>query len=181
MVLARGTGFARLLSLTTIVDTSLEGLYRGGQPFGVMAGERGTPVDNRARRHTHVEGSGYDSVVERTTAGLLDAVDGALADAGTKRTEIARYVFPSVGVTSLRTRYLEPLGLDLAATTWEWGRRTGHVGASDQLLGLHHLVETGAARPGERVMLVGIGAGFSWSCAVVEIDSLPVWDGARRA
>ena len=72
---------------------------------------------------------------------------------------------------------LEPLGLELASTAWSWGRRTGHVGGADQLTGLAELVETGAAGPGDRVMLVGIGAGFSWTCAVVEVLTPPSWIG----
>jgi 3-oxoacyl-[acyl-carrier-protein] synthase-3 len=31
--------------------------------------------------------------------------------------------------------------------------------------------------PGDRVLLVGIGAGFAWTCAAVEITERPGWDG----
>jgi len=177
IVLSRDGGFARLLAMVTVVDTRLENLYRGSQPFGVMSGEAGRPLDNRARRRAHLDDTGFQTVVEQTTAGLTEAVETALHESGVQRAGIARFVFPSVGLAGLSSRYLAPLGLDLSATTWHWGRRTGHVGAADQLSGLTELVDSGALEPGQRAVLIGIGAGFSWSCAVVEIDRRPGWLG----
>jgi 3-oxoacyl-[acyl-carrier-protein] synthase-3 len=171
VVLAR-EGFARLLAVGTVVDTGLEAMYRGAEEFAVAPG-RG--VDIRARRRAFMAGTA--GVADRTTAGLTEAIELALEEAGVKLAEVARFVFPNVGLETLRTRYLAPLGLEVAATAWEWGRRTGHVGAADQLTGLAELVETGAVGPGERVMLIGIGAGFSWTCAVVEITARPPWAG----
>lgn len=169
------TGFARLLAVSTVVDTGLEGMYRGGEPFAAAPGR---PVDVRARRAVFAAG-GADrpegSVGDRTASGLADAVGGTLDEAGLKLDDVDRFVFPNVGLHVLRTRYAEPLGLDVERTAWDWGRRTGHIGAADQLTGLTHLVETGRAAPGDRVLLVGIGAGFAWSCAAVEIVGRPSW------
>jgi 3-oxoacyl-[acyl-carrier-protein] synthase III len=103
-----------------------------------------------------------------------------LEEAGIEAGGVARGVFPNVGLETLTTRYLAPLELKVEATAWEWGRRTGHVGAADQLTGLAELVESGAVGPGERVMLVGIGAGFSWTCAVVEVVAPPPWIAFSR-
>ncbi|MFG2003632.1 ketoacyl-ACP synthase III family protein [Spirillospora sp. NPDC048911] len=175
VVLAR-TGFARLLAVSTVVDTGLEGMYRGDEPFATAPGR---PVDVRARRAAFAAETAGDAeaakVAERTTAGLTEVVDRVLDEAGLKLGDVKRFIFPNVGLHVLRTRYAEPLGLDLASTTWDWGRRTGHVGAADQLTGLTHLVETGQADAGDRVMLIGIGAGFSWTCAVVELTARPEW------
>jgi len=170
------TGFARLLSVSTIVDTGLEGMYRGDEPFATAPGR---PVDVRARREAFAAAAKLPpgSVAERTTSGLTDAVGRTLDEAGLSLGDIGRFVFPNVGLHVLRTRYAEPLGVDVERTTWDWGRRTGHVGAADQLTGLTHLVETGSVAPGDRVLLVGIGAGFAWTCAAVEITARPDWSG----
>lgn len=61
------------------------------------------------------------------------------------------------------------------ATNWEWSRTVGHLGAGDQFASLAHLVDSGRARPGDRCVLIGVGAGYSWGCAVVEIDTVPDW------
>ncbi|MDN3356280.1 ketoacyl-ACP synthase III family protein [Actinomadura sp. DC4] len=169
VVLAR-EGFARLLAVGTVVDTGLEAMYRGDVGF---AGGPGRGVDIRARRRAFMAGT--EGVADRTTAGLGEAIGLGLEEAGVGLGEVARFVFPNVGLETLRTRYLEPFGLKVEATAWEWGRRTGHVGAADQLTGLAELVESGVVGPGERVMLVGIGAGFSWTCAVVEVTARPGW------
>lgn len=165
-------GFARLLSVSTVVDTGLEGMYRGDEPFAPAPGRT---VDVRARREAFVATARrlVGNMAERTTSGLTDAVGRTLDDAGLKLGDVARFVFPNVGLHVLRTRYAEPLGLDVERTTWEWGRRTGHVGAADQLTGLAYLVETGRVAPGDRVLLVGIGAGFAWTCAAVEVTGRP--------
>jgi 3-oxoacyl-[acyl-carrier-protein] synthase III len=167
VVLARD-GFARLLSLSTVTDSTLEGMYRGDRPFGTVAGHAGYPLDNRARRTEFAAASDVAELGRRIGSGLADAVGQALAEADTKAADLRWSVFPNLGVTTLQRAYLEPLGLDLASTTWEWGRRTGHVGAADQLIGLRRIADSGQAVPGDRVLLVGIGAGFSWTGAVVE-------------
>jgi 3-oxoacyl-[acyl-carrier-protein] synthase III len=168
VVLARDDGFARLLSVCTVTDSALEGMYRGDRPFGTVAGHAGYPVDNRTRRAEFAAASDVAELGRRIRSGLTDAVGQALAEAEVKAADLRWTVFPNLGVSTLRQAYLGPLGLNLASTTWEWGRRTGHVGAADQLIGLRHIADSAQAAPGDRVLLVGIGAGFSWTGAVVE-------------
>jgi 3-oxoacyl-[acyl-carrier-protein] synthase-3 len=167
IVLAR-QGFARLVSVTTVTDSALEGMYRGEQPFGTASGHAGQPLDNRARRAEYAARADPEMLGRQITAGLTEVVDRALAEAELKSGDISWAVFPNLGVDTLQRAYLQPLGLDLAATTWEWGRRTGHVGAADQLIGLGNISDSGRAGPGDRVLLVGVGAGFTWTSAVVE-------------
>lgn len=167
VVLARD-GFARLLSISTVTDSALEGMYRGDRPFGTVAGQAGYPVDNRVRRTEFAAASDVAELGRRIGSGLADAVGQALAEAEVKAADLRWTVFPNLGVRTLQQAYLGPLGLDLASTTWEWGRHTGHVGAADQLIGLRRIADSGQAAPGDRVLLVGIGAGFSWTGAVIE-------------
>jgi 3-oxoacyl-[acyl-carrier-protein] synthase-3 len=172
LVLAR-EGFARLRSVVTVTDSTLEGMYRGDQRFGTAPGHAGQPVDNRARRTQFAATADTEALGRRILSGVTDAIDRSLADAELKLADIAWAVFPNLGADTLRRAYLQPLGLDLAATAWEWGRHTGHVGAADQIIGLANLADSGRAAPGDRVLLVGIGAGFSWTCAVAEFTGRP--------
>lgn len=175
LVLRRGNGFARVLSLDTRVDTWLLGAAGGDEAFGPVAGHVGHPVDVRGRRRSFVSRRSSDDVRERVLGGFSGAVLGALGQHGLGLGDVSRVVLPNVGRASMQAAYLDPLGLDMSATTWEFGRHTGHVGAADQMIGLCHLVETGQVGPGDRVLLVGIGAGFSWSCAVLEVLGAPSW------
>jgi 3-oxoacyl-[acyl-carrier-protein] synthase-3 len=168
-VIAKDGGLARLLSICTVADSTLEGMYRGDRPFGPAPGHDGYPVANRARRAEFAAASNLAELGSRIGAGLTSAVDQALAEAEVKAADISVTVLPNLGAATLRQAYLKPLGVGLEATAWEWGRRTGHVGAADQLIGLRSVIDSGRAAPGDRVLLVGIGAGFSWTGAVVQL------------
>jgi 3-oxoacyl-[acyl-carrier-protein] synthase III len=156
--------------VATIMETRLEPMYRGDDQFSTQPGRR---PDVRARREAftaHTPGTG-----DLITAGLVDGVERTLADAGAKVSDVARWVFPNVGLWVLENRYLNQFGLDLSASTWEWGRRTAHISVCDALNGLTHLLETDQVGPGDLVMLVGIGGGYGWSGALVEITERPDW------
>lgn len=175
LVLSKDGGFARLLAVRTVVDTSLERMNRGADPFHIVSPTSREAVDNQARREAYLGDVGNDYVIERTSIGLADAVNGVLEEAGLEKGDIARFTFPNVGRGLLQAAYTKPLGIDVDATAWELGRTTGHVGTADQITGLTYFLEEGRIGPGDRVMLLGIGYGFFWSCAIVEIDEMPSW------
>ena len=165
MVLSRRQGIARLLSVATIGDPCLEGLHRGEAAFT----EAPLPIDVHRRKREYLAQVGLDQMLRRFRSGLRAAVDHALGEARTNLREIARFVLPNVGRILLQREYFEALDIPESRTTWSWGRRIGHMGAGDQIAGLGHLVDSGALSPGDRCLLMGVGAGFSWTCAVVEV------------
>ncbi|MEW9533744.1 ketoacyl-ACP synthase III family protein [Microbispora sp. NPDC049125] len=160
-------GQARLLATCTVADTSLEQVVRGAE-FHQVA-QAGSVVDIRGRRDHYLDVTGQEllDAVARPARILHRAVAGALAEAETEIGRIARVVTPAAGRPMLNLVLLA--GFEESVTTWEFGRRTGHVGSGDQYAGLHHLINEGLVSPGDRVLLVGGGAGFTCTCAVVEI------------
>jgi len=48
-------------------------------------------------------------------------------------------------------------------------RDCGNTVSSTIPITLKHAIETGAARPGSLVMLVGFGVGYSWGAALVRV------------
>jgi 3-oxoacyl-[acyl-carrier-protein] synthase-3 len=176
MVLTRDHGFARLLATSSVADTSLEPMSRGDSPFTLYSQAYKTPIDAHERTKQFLQKGTMDvsEVAARLTRGHADAVHGLLDQAGLKIGDVSRFVFPNVGLSQLAD-LVEPLGIEVARTTWELGRTTGHVGAADPINGLTYLVEQGQLAVGDRVMLVGIGAGFFWSGALVECVEVPDW------
>ena len=84
-------------------------------------------------------------------------------------------MFSHIGRALLEREYYRELKTQESATTWRFGRRTGHMGAGDQIVGLSLLMDHGALNPGDRCLLIGVGAGFTWSVAVIEIqERLPL-------
>lgn len=173
LVLSNRGGFARVLSSVTRADNRMEALARGAGLTPLPAQE---PYDH-ADRFAHYLRSGGGNIREATdrlVAMVKGAVDDALAEAGTKREDLAHAVIPTGGRSKMQWQAEQLLGVPQERTTWEFGRRTGHLGAGDQFAALNDLAETGALRPGERVLMLSAGPGTA-SCAVLEILRTPGW------
>lgn len=174
LVLSREGGFARLRSLVTVSEPRLEGMHRGDHPFALPAdGPRRVDLDECKRQF--LDRVGRQTAVAWVSGGQRRAMTRALEEAEVEFPDIDRFVLPHLGRRRLEATYFRPFGIDAERTTWPWSRRVGHLGGGDQFAGLAHLVETKQVAPGDRVLLVGVGAGFTWSAAVVEIDELPYW------
>ncbi|WP_026423391.1 ketoacyl-ACP synthase III family protein [Actinokineospora inagensis] len=174
MVLSRTSGFARVLSTATVSDPTLERLHRGDEPFAPHS-DPNRPVDLRLRKLQYLGDVELDEFTRRFRTGLTTCVDTALADAGIEFRDITRFVLPHAGRIVLQREYFLALGIEESRSTWSWGRTVGHIGAGDQISGLGHLVESGAVNPGDHCVLLGVGAGFTWTGAVVQIVDRPSW------
>ena len=175
LVLSRRGGHARLVSLALHADPELEPLHRGDDPFTAVPFGHRMPVDFEAAKRAFVGRAGISYAITRTHNGQQTAVKQALADAGSELAEADWVVLPHFGRRRLTSIYYKPFGIDPARTTWDYSRTVGHLGAGDQFAGLDHLIVSGRAAPGDRVVLVSVGAGYSWGCAVVDILERPSW------
>ncbi|MEV0083428.1 ketoacyl-ACP synthase III family protein [Saccharopolyspora sp. NPDC050642] len=174
-VLARDSGFARLRSLVSVGEPELERMHRGDDPFGPAPLSARTPISiDETTRAFLRSPAGQRSVVlmaERHT----ESVRRALDEAGAALADIDWFVLPHFGRRRLDVNYFRRFGIDPDRSLWSWSRGVGHLGAGDQFAGIAHLVESGRARPGQLVALLGVGGGFTWSAAVLEIVEAPQW------
>ncbi|MEU7181088.1 MULTISPECIES: ketoacyl-ACP synthase III family protein [Streptomyces] len=175
LVLSRRGGFARLRSLVTVSDPVLEGMHRGGHPFGAPSLDEHRTVDLDAHKRAYVAAAGTSFSVARVAAGQEAALHGALAEAGVGLADISSVALPHMGWRRLKTAFFSQLDIPPERTTWEWGRHIGHLGGGDPIAGFDHLVVAGRLAPGDLCLLVSVGAGFSWSSAVVELLTCPSW------
>ncbi|WP_251094255.1 ketoacyl-ACP synthase III family protein [Streptomyces sp. Caat 7-52] len=175
LVLSNEDGYARLRSLVTVSDPSLEAMHRGDDPFGPAPFSVRSPLDVKACQKGFLSSASMSETVARSARGQREALEGALADADVKLDDIDWFVLPHFGRRRLAANYLAPYGIDPDRTAWSWFRGVGHLGAGDQFASLGRLVDTGAVGPGDRCLLLGVGAGFTWSGAVVEILRRPAW------
>ncbi|MFJ6615655.1 ketoacyl-ACP synthase III family protein [Streptomyces sp. NPDC091289] len=176
LVLSHRPGFAQLRSLCTVSEPELEKMHRGDDPFGAEPFEVRQPMDAEATKQAFLNEVGTSYSLARVQAGQSEVLKRALHDAGCELSDIDWFVLPHFGRRRITQTFLQPWGIDFPATTWSWGRTVGHLGAGDQIAGLAYLAESGSAKPGQRCLMAGIGAGFTWSCAVVEIRRTPSWD-----
>ncbi|MCF4123365.1 ketoacyl-ACP synthase III family protein [Antribacter sp. KLBMP9083] len=175
MLLSTRSGFARLLSSATESAAELEGLHRGDAPFLPCPDPAAYPLDLHSRAMEFTDRMELEEIREIGRRGLRRAAERAATDAGMAVGDASVYVVPNFGAALLRSQVLDPLGVPLERTTHSWGAEIGHVGASDQFGALNHLVEQKQVAPGDRVMVIGVGGGFNWTCLVLEITGLPAW------
>ena len=160
LVLGPGPGLARVVAVHTVTDPELAVLHHSTGPH---------PFDVRAAKRRFLGTHGQHRLRGGTRAALMALKQRLLAHL---RPRALRHVLcPHLGRDLLRDNYFsvfegaEPLcPLDL-------GLALGHLGTTDQLVALHHLLRTGAARPGEQVLLIGAGAGFSWTAVLLDLQA----------
>ncbi|WP_405010106.1 ketoacyl-ACP synthase III family protein [Kitasatospora sp. NBC_01539] len=169
LVLGRGAGgFARLRSLVTVSDPDLEQMHRGRDPFSPVPFAVRRPIDLGLLQKAFVEDTGRSYSVARITSGQDETLKRALAEADCTLDGISWFVLPNFGRGRLNSAFLRRWNIPEERTTWPWGRSVGHLGAGDQFAGLALLGGSGLVRSGELGLVFGVGAGFTWSCAVVE-------------
>jgi 3-oxoacyl-[acyl-carrier-protein] synthase III len=174
-VVSGSAGFARVCSAVTVTDPGLEGLHRGGLPFGPCPDTGGYPIDFRARALDFGQTTDITVVTGRIAAGLAEAVTTAAAEAGIEAGQADHYIVPSFGRELLHQQCLDVLGIPIERTTWDWGATTGHMGAADQFASLTYLSEADRLAPGDKALIIGIGGGFNWTCVVLDIIERPAW------
>ncbi|MER5861985.1 ketoacyl-ACP synthase III family protein [Kitasatospora sp. NPDC002040] len=174
LVLSRRPGFARLVSSVTVAHPELEGMQRGSLPFTANSDPAQHPVRiiDRTRDFAARE-LPLSRVVELMDAALVRTATAACAEAGIRPTDAEHVIMPNFGLEMVKRETLDPLGIALERTPWQWAVETGHVGATDQFGALDHLAHQGLLEPGQRVLMTGIGGGFNWTSVVLEIVGRP--------
>lgn len=181
LVLSTHGGFARIRSLALVSDAELEGMHRAGDPFATAGFAPAGVLDLESYKRGFLAVAGMSFSVSRIAAGQRRALGQALDEAGVKLQAVNRFVLPHFGQRRLQANYLRHLDVGLDATNWSFSKRVGHLGAGDQIASLDHLTSSGVLQAGDVVLLLGVGAGFTWSCAVVEILDTPDWASSSRS
>ncbi|WP_260868101.1 ketoacyl-ACP synthase III family protein [Streptomyces sp. SAJ15] len=174
-VLTREPGFARLLSVNSTAVPELEALHRGAQPLDPAASARALPLDLGARQAEFLAtGEAPADWMLMVMKAQRELMAVTLDEAGIGVEDLA-WVVPAHAGRDLADAWLASLGLPLERSTWDFGRRVGHLMASDHLVSFEHLLATGRTGPGDRVLLAGSGPGLGIAAAVVEVVAPPPW------
>ncbi|MFD8339082.1 ketoacyl-ACP synthase III family protein [Streptomyces solisilvae] len=168
LVLSRSGGFARLLCCVSTMDSELEFMHRGHDAFGEVPFSHRTPVDLGVPAKASTSDVGMKYILSRLAAGQREAITRALAEADLTLPKITWFVLPHLGWPRLRMAFFHPHGIEPERSTWSWARTVGHLGAGDQFAGLAHLRRSGLLKAGDICALLGVGTGFTWSCAIIE-------------
>ncbi|MCS0605726.1 ketoacyl-ACP synthase III family protein [Streptomyces sp. LP11] len=162
----------RLLSAATVAAPVLEGMHRGDAPFSPAptSGVK-TLLPKLAKKEFLTAHPAlpfgpiaHDAVTSVVTRALRDAGvgpdDGRLRAAALPR--LARHVMADAYEPAFRAV--------CAAPVVRLGADTGHLGAGDAVANLSDLLDRDDVRPGDLLVLLSAGAGFTWSAAIVEVN-----------
>ncbi|MFH8292802.1 ketoacyl-ACP synthase III family protein [Streptomyces sp. NPDC018059] len=167
---AAPTDVLTLRSIVTMAAPELESMHRGADPFAAAARTHRPRVDMRVTKRVYLHEHGHEQFVRANERAIRTIVAEALHDAGMEPRDprLRHAVLPRFGLKTLQEFWLPILADCVSAEPLDYGRATGHLGAGDAAAGLADLVRSRALRPGEAALVFSAGAGFTWSCLVVQ-------------
>ncbi|HEY5834706.1 ketoacyl-ACP synthase III family protein [Streptomyces sp.] len=171
LVLTRGPGRYRVRGLATTAAPAMEWMHRGDDPFSDSARENGGAVDVRRTKKVFMAAGGGPLFASTAVKSVTDVLHRALAQAGVELEDrrLRCVALPRLGTSVLDDAYRPALdGLLPQAELFDFGRTTGHLGAGDAAANLASLDELSVLESGDMALLISAGAGFTWSCLVVE-------------
>ncbi len=159
-----------LRSVASVAAPELEVMHRGADPFALVPRGHRPRVDMRAtkRAYLHEHGNEPFARANRRAIGAIvaEALDGAGLDPWDPGLRYA--VLPRFGAKTLAESWVAELAGLTGAEPVDFGRTTGHLGAGDAAAGLADLLRRRALAPGESALVFSAGAGFTWSCLLVQ-------------
>ncbi|AXG81629.1 ketoacyl-ACP synthase III family protein [Streptomyces paludis] len=171
VVLSRRSGFAELLSLDSLSDSSMEILHRAGEelfPPGVTRG-RGLNFAERAEKVREQWAAGQAPPIKNFGDRVSEIAERVLKQAGLTIDQVAKVCHVGFSRPALEAMFLLPLDVPEEKTVWDYVNTIGHTGAADLFLALEHEWRTGGVRPGDHVLLIGASTGMEAGAAVVRI------------
>lgn len=181
LLLSRRAGFLRVLATNSASVAELEEMSRGDEPLFPPDCTVGRPMDVAHRAAHHAGGLSAADAAAMVRGVEAEIGERTLAEAGVDRAGITRVTHIHAANQAFLAHHLEPLGLDPSLGVLDVGRRVGHLGTGDHLVGLGHLVDTGQVGPGDHVLMLGLGVGTGISCAVVEVLEPAPWSSRSGA
>ncbi|WP_027928050.1 3-oxoacyl-[acyl-carrier-protein] synthase III C-terminal domain-containing protein [Amycolatopsis benzoatilytica] len=162
-----------LRAIVTVAAPELEEMHRGEDPFGTAARAHRDRIDMRATKRAFLRDHGTEPFTRANESRIREVTRRALADAGLDaRGRTLRYaLLPRFGRKTLDESWLPVLAEETGAEPLDLGKETGHLGAGDAAAGLAGLRRADLLSPGDSALVFSAGAGFTWSCLVVQNPS----------
>ncbi|MGW1958446.1 ketoacyl-ACP synthase III family protein [Streptomyces sp. NPDC001920] len=171
VLVGRTEGIARIEAVNSRTIPELEGLHRGSLDLADHEALARETVDVPARAREYALGSDFDSFdLHRLFSTMYaDVARQSLDEAGLGPEDLAKVVFTNAGAALIEADVMRPLGLPMERSTWDFGRTIGHIGASDQVFSLDHLLSAGDVAPGDRVLLLGGTQGYNVASVLLTV------------
>jgi hypothetical protein len=110
----------------------------------------------------------------------IEVIDQVLDEAGIGLSDATRIAYNHSSRQHMEDGVLRTLGMEIDRSNWEFGRHLGHLGPSDQVVSLDHMLVSGELIPGDHLLMLGISPGLNVAEAVVRILAAPSWLSSRN-
>lgn len=177
VLLSVGGGFAEILSLNSATLPEAEGWQRGAESLLPPREGEGWRMNlvQRAIEYAGETGGSMQGWLDATVKQGVDLAHRSLAEAGVGASEVSRVLTFHSARYAIEEAVLGPLGIPLERSNWECGRSIGHLGPCDHIVSMDKLLRSGELGPGDLVLIVSWGAGWTTSTAVLRILATPPW------
>ncbi|MFD2416894.1 ketoacyl-ACP synthase III family protein [Amycolatopsis pigmentata] len=178
VVISPAAGFARVDAVVSRIYPEFEAMARGDEPLFPPTGSTGRRIDTvgRARQfNERVREIGGMSVADGIAKACSETALAAVDEAGIGVGDLRWVLVPNGDEATTRNCMMDPLGLDISRSQWEFGCGIGHASSSDQFIAVDHLLRTGQLDAGDHLLLFGGAPGWSAVAVVLTITELPLW------
>ncbi|WP_030937005.1 ketoacyl-ACP synthase III family protein [Streptomyces sp. NRRL S-646] len=169
-------GFAALRAVNSGTQPELEQWHRGEESLLPFRGEQrkasGT-MELLSYFNQHV--MPLDKCMEMIRDFELDIVHRSLVDAGLNASDLRWVVAANSDSRMIDQMKMQPLGLPMSRSTWDFGKEYGHMGACDMAVSLNHLLVNGLLSPGDHILMTTSASGWVSTSAVLTVLELPAW------
>ncbi|MFD7710570.1 ketoacyl-ACP synthase III family protein [Streptomyces sp. NPDC059786] len=155
-----------VLGAHTVSAPELEALHRDASPCAATPETTADDHDIRAVKRRFVTEHGKDIISKRTRQAVGEIREVLLPSGYDLR--LRHIAYPHLGRRLLEENYFPELPPTADRPLRTFGSEVGHLGSGDQIAGLDHIARTGGTVPGDRVLLLGAGAGFTWTGMLLE-------------
>lgn len=159
-----------LRGMASVPVPGVEAMHRGADPFSPAPRWWSERVDVRRTKKAYAASAGLDGFAKATHQALTKAVTGALRGARVAADDrrLRLVALPRVGARILHDTYHPAVRELVGAEIVSLGESTGHLGAGDAAANMASIVSGRMLEPGELALVVSAGAGFTYSCLLVE-------------
>jgi 3-oxoacyl-[acyl-carrier-protein] synthase-3 len=171
-VFGRTPGFARVQHLSIIGVPELEGMHRHAAAHAEDTAHAQVEFGVRASKKAFMERYGRERFFDVIGGALAQLRDDLVKRFALHEQPVDWLVTPHLGRAISESLYVG-MFRDLARHHFgEYGWHIGHTGTADQFAALVALARSGQLENGQRVLLVGSGAGFSCGLILLEIHEV---------
>lgn len=169
LVLGREPSGLRILGIATEALASAEAMHRDDQERDETGEASIAEHDVRESKRRYLAEHGQAAIAHESKQALLRIKSKLLP--GDAERELDHIVFPNLGEELLEANYYPVFESARQKSLWAFGRTVGHLGTADAVAGLYELTVVRSLSAGTRVLLIGAGAGFTFSGVLLECNS----------